>query len=138
MDYQTWSTHIPFTDRGSADINVDMAQLCTLMGIYHFPRAPYSPWTNSLVEVQYLGSHIRMTFQITRKDWSCSVHMYPCAHGSQPLSALIASPREIVFHTRPQISLKFDLKLNRNTTKNCISKYCCKLPERSHYDKTDF
>ena len=40
------------TDRGLEYINVDMAHLCTLMGIRHSPRTPYSPWTNGLVEVQ--------------------------------------------------------------------------------------
>ena len=40
------------TDRGSEYINTDMAHLCTLMGIRHSPRTPYSTWTNRLVEVQ--------------------------------------------------------------------------------------
>ena len=39
------------TDRGSEYINTYMAHLCTLMGIRHSARTPYSPWTNGLVEV---------------------------------------------------------------------------------------
>ena len=34
------------TDRGSKYINTGMEHLCTLMGIHHSPRTPYSFWTN--------------------------------------------------------------------------------------------
>ena len=112
------------TDRGSEYINTDMAHLCTLMGIRHSPRTPYSPWTNGLFEVQNknLGRHIRM---------------YAFAHNSQPLSTLNISPHELVFHIRPRIPLTFDLNLNRNKNNTCISQYCSQLPEHSHYDETD-
>ena len=116
-----------------------MAHLCTLMGIHHSPRTGYSPWTNGLVEVQNrnLGTHLRMFLHDTPKDWAFQVHMYAYAHNSQPLSELNVSPHEIVFHTRPRIPLTFDLNLNRDTSKTCISRYCSPLPEHSHYDKTD-
>ena len=71
------------------------------------------------------------------KDWAFQVHMYAYAHNSQPLSELNVSPHEIVFHTRPRIPLTFDLNLNRDTSKTCISRYCSQLPEHSHYDKSD-
>ena len=58
-------------------------------------------------------------------------------HNSQPLSELNVSPHEIVLHTQPRIPPTFDLNLNRNTSKLCISKYCSQLPEHSLYDKTD-
>ena len=74
----------------------------------------------------------------TPKDWAFQVHMYAYAHNSQPLSELSISPHEIVFHTRPRIPLTFDLNLNRDTSKTCISRYCSQLPEHSHYDKSDF
>ena len=72
------------TDRGSEYTNTDMAHLCTLMGIRHSPRTPYSPWTYGLVEVQNknLGTHIRMFLQNTPKDWAHQVHMYAFAHNS--------------------------------------------------------
>ena len=63
--------------------------------------------------------------------------MYAYANNSQPLSNLNVSPNEIVFHTQPRIPLTFDLNLNRNTSKLCISKNCSQLPEHTHYDKTD-
>ena len=63
--------------------------------------------------------------------------MYAYAHNSQPISELNVSPYEIVFHTRPRIPLTFDLNLNRDSSKRCISQYCSQLPEHSHYDKTD-
>ena len=72
----------------------------------------------------------------TPKDWAFQVHMYAYAHNSQPLSELNVSPHEIVFHTRPRIPLTFDLNLNRDTSKTCISRYCTQLPEHSHYDKS--
>ena len=40
------------TDRGSDNVNKEMAPLCTLMGIRHSPRTAYSPWTNGLVDVR--------------------------------------------------------------------------------------
>ena len=127
------------TDRGSEYVNKEMAHLCTLMGIRHSPRTAYSPWTNGLVEVQNrnLGTHLRRFLHDTPKDWAFQVHMYAYAHNSQPLSELSISPHEIVFHTRPRIPLTFDLNLNRNTSKTCISRYCSQLPEHSHYDKSD-
>ena len=109
------------------------------MGIRHSSRTAYSPWTNGLVEVQNrnLGTHLRMFLHDTPEDWAFQVHMYAYAHSSQPRSELNISPHEIVFHTRPEIPLTFDLNLNPNTSKRCNSKYCSQLPENSHYDKTD-
>ena len=109
------------------------------MGIRHSPRTAYSPWTNGLVEVQNrnLCTHLRMFLHDTPKDWAFQVHMYAYAHNSQPLSELNISPHEIVFHTRPRIPLTFDLNLNLDTSKTCISRYCSQLPEHSHYDKPD-
>ena len=109
------------------------------MGIRHSPRTAYSPWTNGLVEVQNrnLGTHLRMFLHDTPNDWAFQVHMYAYAHNSQPLSELSISPHEIVIHTRPRIPLTFDLNLNRDTSKTCISRYCSQLPEQSHYDKSD-
>ena len=116
-----------------------MAHLCTLMGIRHYPKTPYSPWTNGIVEVQkkILGTHIRMFLQNTPKDWAHQVHMYAFAHNSQTLSALNVSPHELVFHIRPRIPLTFDLNPNRDKNNTCISQNCSQLPEHSHYDKTD-
>ena len=127
------------TVRGSEFVNKEMAHLCTLMGIRHSPRTAYSPWTNGLVEVQNrnLGTHLRKLLHDTPNDWAFQVHMYAYAHNSQPLSELSISPHEIVFHTRPRIPLTFDLNLNRDTFKTCISRYCSQLPEHSHYDKSD-
>ena len=127
------------TDRGSEYVNKEMAHLCTLMGIRHSPRTPYSPWTNGLFEKQNrnLGTRLRMFLHDTPKDWAFQVLMYAYAHNSQPLSELNVSSHEIVFHTRPIILLTFDLNLTRDTSKTCISRYCSQLPEHSHCDKTD-
>ena len=116
-----------------------MAHIFTLMGIRHSLRTAYSPWTNGLVEVpnRNLGTHLRMFLHDTPKDWAFQVHMHAYAHNSQPLSELSVSPHEIFFHTRPRITLTFDLNLNRDTSKTCISRYCSQLPEHSHYDKSD-
>ena len=98
------------TDRGSEYINTDLTQLCTLMGIRHSPRTPYS-----LGQMVSLMFKVRNVFpQNTPKDWAYQVHMYAYAHNSQPLSSLNDSPHEIVFHTRPRIPLTFDLNLNRD------------------------
>ena len=109
------------------------------MRIRHSPRTAYSPWTNDFVEEQNrnLGTNLRMFLHDTPIDWAFQVHMYAYAHNSQPLSELNVSPHEVYFHTRPRIPLTFDLKLNRNTSKTCISQYCSQLLEHSHYDKTD-
>ena len=127
------------TDRGSEYVNKEMAHLCTRMGLRHSPRTAYSPWPNGLVEVRNrnLGTHLRMFLHDTPKDWAFQVHMYVYAHKSQQLSELNVSPHQIVFHTQPRTPFTFDLILNRNTLKTCISKYRSQLPEHSHYDKTD-
>ena len=70
----------------------------------------------------------------TPKYWAFQVHMYAGAHNSQPLSELNVSPHEMVFHRRPRIPLTFDINLNRNTSKTCISQYCYHFLEHSHYD----
>ena len=115
-----------------------MAQLCT-HGSQIFLRTSCSPWTNGLVEVQNtsLGPHLRMFLHNTPKAWAFLVHMYAYAHNSHCLLKLNVSPHEIVFNTRPQNPFTFDLNLNRNTSKICISKYCSQLPKHSQYDKTD-
>ena len=127
------------TDRGSKYVNNEIAPLCTLIGIRHSHKTAYAPWTNGLVEVQNrnLGTHLRMFLHETPEDWAFQVHMYAYAHNSQTLSELNVSPHEIVFHTQPKIPLTFDLNLNRNTSRLCISKYCSQIPEHSHFDKTD-
>ena len=107
------------TDRGSVYFNTDMAQLCTLIGF--LPHiTPYSPWTNGLVEVQNLGTHLRMFLQNTPKGWAHQVHMYAYAHIAKRHSSLKVSLLEIVFHTRPRISLVFDLNLNRDSIRTCM------------------
>ena len=93
------------------------------MGIRHSPRTASSPWTNGIVEVQNrnFGTHLRLFLQHTPRDWAFQVHMYAYAHDSQPLSELNVSPHEKIFHTQPRKPLTFDLNLNRNTSKMCIS-----------------
>ena len=121
------------TDRGSEYMNNEMAHLCTLMGNRHSPRTAYSPWTNGLVVVQIrnLGTHLRMFLHNTPQDWAIQVHMYAYSHRSQVLSELKVSPYEIVFYTRPRILFTFDLNLNPNISKQCISQYCLQHPEHS-------
>ena len=132
----------PYTLSLIVDQNMLTKKWHTFVHLWEFvilPRTAYSPWTNGLVEVQNrnLGTHLRMFLHDTPKDWAFQVHMYAYAHNSQPLSELNVSPHEIVFHTRPRIPLTFDLNLNRDTSKTCISRYCSQLPEHSHYDKSD-
>ena len=109
------------------------------MGVRHYTRTAYSPWTNGFVGIQNrnLGTHLRMFLHNTPKDWPFQVHMYAYAHKFQPISELNVSPHEIVFRTQSRIPLIFDLNLNRNASNLCISKYCSQLPEHSHHYKTD-
>ena len=131
--------HLLYLVAGSEYVNKELVHLCTLMGIRHSPRTAYSPWTNGLVEVQNrnLGTHLRMFFHDTPKDWAFQVQRNAYAHNSQPLSELNVSPHEIVFHTRPRVPFTFDLNLTRNNSKTFISQYCSQLPQHSHYDRTD-
>ena len=81
-------------DRGSEYINFELANLCTTMGIRQSPKTPYAPWTNGLVENKNknLGTHLRLFLHNTPENWSTQVHLYACAHNSQPLSELNLSP----------------------------------------------
>ena len=107
------------------------------MGFRHYPSTACSSCTNGLVEVQnrYLGTHLRMFLHNTLEEWEFQVHMYAHAHNCQHISELNVS--QIASHTQPRIPLTFDLNLNRNASKLCISKYCSQLPEHSQNDKTD-
>ena len=109
------------------------------MGNRHSPRTPYAPWTNDLVENQNknLGTHLRLFLHITPENWSTQVHMYAYAHNSQPLSELNLSPYEIVFHTTPRIPINFELNLQRDTYRNCISQYFQNLPLHTEYDQSN-
>ena len=62
--------------------------------------------------------------------------MYAYAHNSQPLSELNLSPYEIVFHTIPRIPINFELNLQRDTYRHCITQCCPDLPLHTHYDKS--
>ena len=117
----------------------ELANLCTTMGIRHSPRTPYAPWTNGLVENQNknLGTHLRLFLHNTPENWSTQVHMYAYAHISQPLSESNLSPYEIVFHTIPRITIKFELNLQRDTYRNCTSQFCQNLPLHTQYDKSN-
>ena len=58
------------TDRGSEDINFELANLCTTTGIRHSPRTPYAPWTNGLLENQNrnIGTHLRLFLHNTPEN----------------------------------------------------------------------
>ena len=86
-----------------------MAQVCTLMGIRHSPRTPFSPGTNGLIEVQILGLILTLLYVRHTKS-ICTINNY------QPLSAPNVS-HEIVFHTRARLPLTFYFILNRNIKK---------------------
>ena len=60
--------------------------------------------------------------------------MYAYAHNSQTLSELNLSPNELVFHTRPRLSITFELNL-QTSYRNCTAKICLELPLHSHYEK---
>ena len=129
------------TDRGSENINSELANLCTTMGIRHSPRTPYAPWTNGLVENQNknLGTHLRLFVHTKLENWSFQIHTYAYAHNSQPLSELNHSPYEVVFHTKPRIPINFELNLQRDIYiyRNCTSQYCQDLPLHTHYEKSN-
>ena len=44
---------------------------------------------------------------------------------------------KLFFTPDPEYPLRFDLNLNRDTIKTCISRYCSQLPDHLHYDKSD-
>ena len=85
------------SDRGSKQTNIDMAQLCTLMGIRLSPRTTYSTWIKELVEVQNknLDTHLLMFLQNSPKDCVHQVHMYSYAHISQHFSSLNVFPMKL-------------------------------------------
>ena len=109
------------------------------MGIRHSPRKTYAPLTNGPVENQNknLGTHLRLFLHNTPENLSTQVHMYAYAHNSQPLSELNLSPYETVFHTIPKTPINFELNLQRDTYRNCTSKFCQNLPLHTHYDKSN-
>ena len=88
------------TDRGSEYINTDMAHLCSLLGIRHSPRTPYSPKTMVHLFVCFYKTLPRI------RHTNSFVHF---AHNSPLLSALNVSPHQLVFHIRLRIPSTFDI-----------------------------
>ena len=109
------------------------------MGIRHSPRTAYSPWTMDLLK--YKTEILVLIFEcsymthlkIGHFKSICTLMHIIHNHFQNSIFHLM----KIVFHTRPRIPLTFDLNLNRDTSKTCISRYCSQLPEHSHYDKSD-
>ena len=77
-----------------------MAHLCSHFEVNHFPRTPYSPWMNGLVEVQNrnLGTQLRF---YTIFLLMFQAQMYAYAHHTTPLSQPKHSPYQIDFHKHP-------------------------------------
>ena len=63
--------------------------------------------------------------------------MYAYTHNSRPIPELNLSPYEIVFHTIPRIPINFELNLQRDIYRNCISQYCQALPLHTQYKKSN-
>ena len=58
-------------------------------------------------------------------------------HNTQPLSHLLISPKEIVFHTQLRNPLNFHLNHYRNQFREITAQYCSNLHPHSHYQSTD-
>ena len=103
------------TDKGTEDPNSEMAICCTPIKIRHSLRCSYAPRTNRLVQVQKNhGTHLRMFLHDTPEKWSVQIDVFLFAHNSQPLSFLLISLYEEVFHAQPRIPLSFQTNLSQS------------------------
>ena len=99
----------------------------------------HAPWTNKLVEVRSknFGTHVRMFLHDTPETWCAQVRFLSYAILTQPISYPHFSPHEIVFHTKPHIPLKFQLKLPGIEFCEFTAQYYSGFAPQSHYQLID-
>ena len=109
-----------------------MAQLCTLMEhleqLILFGQMTLKKCRTEILELIYVCSFTTLP-KIGHSKFTCKL--------THTTLNLFHNSMFLLVKLQPRLALTFDLNLNRNTSKLCISKYCSQLPEHSHYDKTD-
>ena len=121
-------------DRGTAFHNTDFVNWTKALGITLRPRTAHSPWTNGKVETQsqhiarYWGSFLNEAGTI----WASFPPIFAFAHNTSVNYTTGKTPYEIVFATKPQISMSVKLGLYRNKHQLCCFEICTDLPPHTH------
>ena len=121
-------------DRSTALINTEFINWTKELGITLRPRTAYSPWTNGKIETQnqHIARNRRNFLHDAGNNWSSLAPKFAFAHNTSVNYTTGKTPYEIVFGTKPQISMSLKLQLYRNKHKLCCSIFCENFPSHSH------
>ena len=113
-------------DRGTAFINTEIVNLTKELGISLRPRTAHPPRTNSKIETQnqHIAPYWRNFLNDARSNWSSLAPKFAFSHNTSVNYTTGKTPYEIVFGTKPQISMSLKLGLYRNKHKICCSTFC--------------
>ena len=98
------------------------------------PITAHSPWTDGKLETQnqHIALYWRNFLNDSRNNWSSLIRMFAFAHNTSVNYTVGKTPKEIVFGTKPQISMTSKLALYRKKHKLCCSEFSKDLPSHSH------
>ena len=121
-------------DRGTAFINTEFINWTKEFGITSRPRTTHSPWANGKIETQnqHIARYWRNFLNDAGNNWSSLAPKFAFAHNTSVNYTSGKTLDEIIFGTKPQITMSLKLGLYRNKHKLCCSEFCKDLPSHSH------
>ena len=98
-------------DRGTAFINTDFINWTKELGINQRPRTGHSPWTNGKNENQnqHIARYWRNFLNDAGNNWLSAAPKFALAHNTSVNYTTGEKPYEIVFGTKPQITMSVKL-----------------------------
>ena len=104
------------------------------IGINLRPRTAYSPWPKGEIETrnQHIAQYWRTFFKNAGNSWCFLAPKLAFAHSTCVSSITGNTPYEIMFGTKPQLSMSLNLGLHRKKHKFFCSELCKVLPAHSH------
>ena len=117
-------------DRGIASIITDFINWTKELGATLQHRTSHSPWTNGKIETQnqHIACYWRNFLNYAGNNWSSLAPKFAFGHNTSVNYTTGKTSYEIVFGTKPQISMSLKLGLYRNKNKLCCSVFCKVLP----------
>ena len=125
-------------DNISAFMNSEFINWTNEFGITLAPRTTHSPWTNGKVEVQnqHLTRYSRNFMNQSGNNWSKLASKFAFAHNVSVNYTTEQTPYEIVFGTKPQVTMTLKLGLLRNKDKQGKSELCDGLQSHAHCENS--
>ena len=120
-------------DQGSAFINTEFVNWTQELGTTLPPRTAHSPLTTGKIENQnqHIAQYWRNFLNDAGNNWSSLAPKFVFAHSTSVNYTTGKPAYEIVFGTKPQISMSLKLGLYRNKHKLCCFEFCEDLQSHS-------